>query len=302
MKLKQLEIFVAVADHKSFSKAAKVLYLTQPTVSAHISALEKELNVKLFARNTKEVSLTQDGEILFQYACQMVHLSNKIEEIFLPAQKEKKTHIFIAASTVPAQYLLPEILAEYKKKHPKVQFMIKETDSAGVVRQVAGHMSDIGFLGTMPEKRSCQCIAFYRDELVIVMPNQDRYRQIRETQSGLDWILEEPIIMREEGSGTRKEAERLLKKSGIDVSELNIAAAMENPETVKRAVKNGMGISVMSRLTVQEELESGGMIEFPVNVKSTRTINMIYNGENPLSKPAKDLIRLVKNYYSEKKG
>ncbi len=300
MKLKQLQVFVEVADNKSFSKAAKMLYLTQPTVSAHISALEEELNVKLFTRNTKDVSLTKDGETLFQYACQMVHLANKIDEIFLPEKKERKPCIFIAASTVPAQYLLPEILAEYKKKYPKIQFVIKESDSGGVIDQVTGHVADIGFTGTVTENRLCQYVPFYKDELVIIMPNNERYEKIRQTESDLGWFAAEPVIMREEGSGTRREAERMLKKAGVDIGRLNIVASMKNPEAIKRSVKNGIGISIMSRLAVHEALESGYVIEFPVKGKISRTLNLVYNNSNPLSKPAKDLIRLVKNLYADK--
>ena len=116
MNLKQLEAFVEVAESGSFSKAAKRLFLTQPTVSAHILALEKELDIRLFVRNTKEVCLTEEGQRLYFYARQMADLQYKIKEEFGHRKTEEKQCIAIAASTVPAQYLLPELLAKFNEK------------------------------------------------------------------------------------------------------------------------------------------------------------------------------------------
>ena len=107
MNLKQLEAFVQVAEGGSFSKAAKELYLTQPTISAHISALEKELNARLFIRNTKEVSLSEDGKDLYRHAKQIIDIEKKIEERFGAKGPDARQCITIAASTIPAQYLLP---------------------------------------------------------------------------------------------------------------------------------------------------------------------------------------------------
>ena len=136
MELKQLEAFVEVAESGSFSKAAKRLFLTQPTVSAHILALEKELDIRLFVRNTKEVCLTEEGQRLYFYARQMADLQCKIKEEFGHRKTEEKQCIAIAASTVPAQYLLPELLAKFNEKYPGEQLRIREMDSAQVVEQV----------------------------------------------------------------------------------------------------------------------------------------------------------------------
>ena len=215
MNLKQLEAFVEVAEGGSFSKAAKNLYLTQPTISAHISALEKELEVRLFVRNTKEVSLSAEGQTLYRYASQMVDLEKRIEEEFGERRKMGRQCITIAASTIPSQYLLPKILARFNEKYPGEQFKIMESDSANVVNQVVEHMVDIGFTGTVLEKKHCKYFPFYKDELVIITPNTEVYRKRAEMPDDISWILDEPVIMREEGSGTRKEAEKQLKVAGI---------------------------------------------------------------------------------------
>lgn len=299
MNLKQLEAFVQVAEGGSFSKAAKELFLTQPTISAHIAALEKELNVRLFVRNTKEVSMSDDGRELYQYARQIIDLQKKIEERFEAGKDGGKHLITIAASTIPAQYLLPKVLIQFNEKYPQEQFKILETDSSKVVTQIVDHVADVGFTGTVLEKKHCRYIPFYKDELVIITPNTEKYRKLQEESVGnIKWIMEEHIIMREEGSGTRKEAQKQLKHAGIATDDLNIIASIENQETIKKSVKQGMGISVLSKLATADEVEAGFMLAFPIpKADKGRDINLIYNKNYQLSRSAERFIKVVKEVY-----
>lgn len=300
MNLKQLEAFVCVADNKSFSKAAKELFLTQPTISAHISSLEKELNARLFVRNTKEVALSEDGTSLYGYAKQMIVLEKKVEELFGKREENTQHCIRIAASTVPSQYLLPKILAKFNEKYPKEQFEIQETDSAGVVEKVVEQSVDVGFTGTVMEKKHCVYIPFYQDELVVIAPNNEKYRKIIQNNSGLSWVAGEPLIMREEGSGTRKEAEKQLKRSGIMLEDLNVIASIENQETIKRSVENGMGISVISRLAARKELESGQLLGVPLLTgDKVRSINIVYNKNMKLARVVERFVKTAKEVYCE---
>lgn len=297
MNLKQLEAFVKVAEDKSFSKAAKALFLTQPTVSAHISALEKELNARLFIRTTKEVSLSDDGKLLYQYARQITALEKKIRDTFLRDEKKDIRRISIAASSIPGQYLLPEILARYSEKFPGKQFHVTETDSAGVVEQVGGHMADIGFTGTLMENRQCRYIPFYCDELVIIMPDTPKYREIQKKETALDWIADEPVIMREEGSGTRKEAEKQLRKAGIDVERLHIVAQIENPDSIKKYVRQGIGITVISRLAVRDDIAAGQVLDFPLPDAGVRSLYLVCHQDGPLPVSVEQFIQTAQNLY-----
>ncbi|MGN1376726.1 MAG: selenium metabolism-associated LysR family transcriptional regulator [Dorea sp.] len=299
MNLKQLEAFVQVAEGGSFSKAAKELFLTQPTISAHIAALEKELNVRLFVRNTKEVSMSDDGRELYQYARQIIDLQKKIEERFESGKDGGKHLITIAASTIPAQYLLPKVLIQFNEKYPQEQFKILETDSSKVVTQIVDHVADVGFTGTVLEKKHCRYIPFYKDELVIITPNTEKYRKLQEESVGnIKWIMEEHIIMREEGSGTRKEAQKQLKHAGIVTDNLKIIASIENQETIKKSVRQGMGISILSRLATADEVEAGFMLAFPIpKADKGRDINLVYNKNYQLSRSAERFIRVVKEVY-----
>ncbi len=299
MNLKQLEAFVQVAEGGSFSRAAKELYLTQPTISAHIASLEKELNVRLFIRNTKEVSLSEDGKELYKYAKPMMDLEHKIEERFGSGEEPGKHCITIAASTVPAQYLLPAILKRYNEKYPEEQLKILEMDSAKVVLRVIDHMVDVGLTGTTLEKKHCRYVPFYKDQLVVITPNTEKYRKLQaESADDISWICQESFIMREEGSGTRKEAEKQFARAGISVEKLDVIASIENQETIKKSVSQGLGISVLSALASKDEVEEGHILAFPIpGADSGRDINLVYNKNYQLSRSAERFIRIVKEVY-----
>lgn len=296
MNLKQLEAFVQVSESGSFSKAAKELFLTQPTISAHISSLEKELNVRLFIRNTKEVSLSDDGKDLYRYAKQITDLEKAIEERFYMDSDDGKHFITIAASTIPAQYLLPKVLMCYRERYPKEQIKIMETDSSEVVTQVVDHMVDVGFTGTVLEKKHCKYIPFYKDELAVITPDTPEYRILKEqNRDDIDWIKRKPLILREEGSGTRKEAEKQLKNDGISMEDLDIVASIANQETIKKSVKQGMGITVLSRLAAEDE---DGLLIFPIpGADEGRDINLVYNKNYQMTRSADRFIRIVKEVY-----
>ena len=296
MNLKQLEAFVQVSESGSFSKAAKELFLTQPTISAHISSLEKELNVRLFIRNTKEVSLSDDGKDLYRYAKQITDLEKAIEERFYMDSDDGKHFITIAASTIPAQYLLPKVLMCYRERYPKEQIKIMETDSSEVVTQVVDHMVDVGFTGTVLEKKHCKYIPFYKDELAVITPDTPEYRILKEqNRDDIDWIKRKPLILREEGSGTRKEAEKQLKNAGISMETLDIVASIANQETIKKSVKQGMGITVLSRLAAEDE---DGLLIFPIpGADEGRDINLVYNKNYQMTRSADRFIRIVKEVY-----
>lgn len=306
MNLKQLEAFVAVGEEGSFSKAAKTLFLTQPTVSAHISSLEQELGVRLFVRNTKEVRLSEDGGKLFGHAKQMTSLQREIENTFDRTRKESSHCIHIASSTVPSQYLLPQILGRFSEKYPREQFKIMETDSARAVEQVVNGLADVGFTGTVFEKKNCRYFPFFQDELVVITPNSERFQNmltqgLGEYGTNKHWIQDEMIIMREEGSGTRKESEKLLKKLGIDKDNLKVVASMENQETIKRSVSKGVGITVISRLAAAEEIKEGKVLMFLLDKEAaTRNINVIYNKNFQLSSLAEKFLQTVNKVYPYK--
>ena len=254
------------------------------------------MNVRLFIRNTKEVSLSDDGKDLYRYAKQITDLEKAIEERFYMDSDDGKHFITIAASTIPAQYLLPKILMCYRERYPKEQIKIMETDSSEVVTQVVDHMVDVGFTGTVLEKKHCKYIPFYKDELAVITPDTPEYRILKEqNRDDIDWIKRKPLILREEGSGTRKEAEKQLKSAGISMETLDIVASIANQETIKKSVKQGMGITVLSRLAAEDE---DGLLIFPIpGADEGRDINLVYNKNYQMTRSVDRFIRIVKEVY-----
>ena len=247
--------------------------------------------------------MSEDGKDLYKYARQMVDLEKKIDERFGTREEGGKHCITIAASTIPAQYLLPKVLMRFNEKYPEEQLKIMETDSAKVVTQIVEHMVDVGFTGTVLEKKHCKYMPFYKDELVIITPNTEKYQKLKDHMTDdISWLLEEHVILREEGSGTRKEAEKQLKQAGVDLSDLDIIASIENQETIKKSVRQGMGISILSKLATADEAEAGYVLAFPIpKADKGRDINLVYNKNYQLSRSAERFIKVVKEVYPVEK-
>lgn len=297
MNLKQLEAFAGVAETKSFSLTAKQLFLTQPTVSAHIASLEKELNTCLFVRSTKGVALSDDGKKLYAYAEQMLELEKKIRERFGQNGRFAGGVLRIAASTIPSQYLLPDIMVRFRKNYPGEKLKVFETDSAGVAEMIASHRADVGLAGAKIDKGNCTYVPIYQDELVAITPAFEKYRA-KGADAAAGWLKEEPVILREEGSGTRQEARKILQQMGMDMNELNVAAIMENQETIKRSVENGMGISILSDLAVRDAVDAGRLLAFPLGkTGGKRDISLVFDESYPSLPGAEKFIRTVKEIY-----
>ena len=170
-----------------------------------------------------------------------------------------------------------------------------------VAEQVAEGSVDIGFTGTVLEKKFCKYIPFYKDQLVVITPNTEKYQEYKRMGGDISWIQEQSVIMREEGSGTRKEAEKQLRHLGIRTERLRIIASIANQETIKKSVIQGMGISILSRLAAKNEVESGRVLEFPIpEADEGRDLNLVYNKNHPLTRSAQRFIKTVKEIYDIK--
>ena len=299
MNLKQLEAFVMIANNKSFSLTAKKLYLTQPTVSAYISKLEYELGEKLFYRTTKEVTLTEAGKKIYIYAKDIIELAEKIENAFKGSSEEGTRRMVISASSIPGTYLLPGILAEFSRTYPNVEMRVQESDSVGVMNDIREHRADLGFVGTATKDREISFMPFCKDELVLITPNNDRYRELKEKKLNLTWIEQEPWIMREDGSGTYKETLHVFEEMGIHSDQLHILARFNNTGAILLSVAQGSGISIVSRLAAQAAVERGDVLDHSLGANgSYRWISIATSSTTPLTDTSRDMIKLVKKMYN----
>ena len=262
MNFRQLEVFVSIVKHHSFSKAAEELYLTQPTVSAHISALEQEMGVQLIVRSTKAVYPSPAGAILYEYANNLLMMRDRTYYAMKNFPDMLTTTLEMAASTVPAEYVLPRLIAEFNEQYPQVLFSIHEADSENVIRKVITDEVILGFTGTTLEDDKCEFTQIAKDRLVIVAPNVEEYRSLPKDNFPTEILSTAPMILRMLGSGTRKEADSYLINCGLNPQDLRVVAYFDSIESIKQAVRCGMGISIMSEISVAELEQQGEVLVF----------------------------------------
>ena len=248
--------------------------------------------------------MSENGKELYAYAVQMLEIEKTIKGRFGKEIKPEGNVLRIGASTIPAQYILPNVMSTFHAEYPGEKLKLFESDSEGVIDMILSHHVDIGFTGTVIEKGNCKYLPFYEDELVVLTPANEKFvEKLCNGQPLAEWIMEEPVILREEGSGTKKEAARFLAEQGIDIKKLKLAALMENQETIKRSVNKGMGITILSRLAAEEELKNGTLLAFPLGSRGgKRKINLVYDAEYPLLPAAERFIKMIKRMYLKKEN
>lgn len=299
MEFKQLEAFVAVVENKSFSEAARQLNLTQPTISAHIQTLEQELNSRLLIRTTKKLTITQRGLQLYDCASNMLNMRKNIIDEFTGHNKKI---IDLAVSTIPSSYLLPEILGAFTKQISDIYFHSWQSDSLGAVSRVLDGSVDLALIGNTFDEPDCCFIPFRQDKLVIATPVNDHYLQLeKKSKSGaLEFsdFLKKPFIMRETGSGTKKEIDRYLEERNIPASSLRIVARMNDLEAIRKSVAGGLGISILSACSARDLADTHQILMFPLNSeKAVRTFYIVYSKNRILKPHVKQFLKFVKDFY-----
>ena len=295
MEFKQLEAFVAVVDYGSFSEAARKLYLTQPTISAHVRSLEEELHTKLILRTTKKTTITTRGYQLYDSAVRMLEIRNNLLENFTGVQKHM---IDLAASTIPSSYLLPEILAAFGKTHPDIYFHSIQADSAESINRVLDGTVDLALVGQNTRDETCVFLPFCQDELVIATPITNHYLGLQNKSVTFEDFIKDPIIIREKGSGTKKEMDLFLEQIGVTPNDLNVIARMNDLEGIKKSIVNGLGISILSARSAIDLKKTKQILLFPLEESAhKRTFYIVYSKNRILKPHVRQFIQFVQNFY-----
>jgi DNA-binding transcriptional LysR family regulator len=260
MDLHRLIIFISVFKHRSFSKASRELSLTQPTVSDHIQTLEKELKCRLFDRLGRTILPTKEAEILNLYAAEVIEKVAALKEALGNLHKEIAGELVLGASTIPGTYLIPSLLASFQKKFPSVSFQVLISDSRGIVEKVNQHELLVGIVGSEIRGPQIDSIPLMEDELVVVASPT----LVQRATGSLQDLPRYPVVLREEGSGTLRETERILEKEGISFEAFKVAGVFGSTEAVKQGVKAGLGISILSKMSVIEDLKQGTLGEIKI--------------------------------------
>ncbi|AOH55055.1 LysR family transcriptional regulator [Peribacillus muralis] len=252
-----LRVFVTVIEQKNFSRAGEILNLSQPGVSLHIRNLENELGTKLIYRSPKQVQITEPGKILYRHAKQMLnHYETAIREINDFNNVVSGT-LKIGASFTIGEYYLPKVLAEYAAQFPLVDLQIIISNSNEVIQGIRSNQLDIGLIEGETEYKDIEVHPFMKDEMIIVVPPVHPLSQMDIIEGYM--LQDQTWVLREQGSGTRTYSDKLLGSLELNVTRSFIFTSIQG---VKEAVMAGLGIALLSRLTVQKELKSNELKTF----------------------------------------
>lgn len=252
INLRQLKAFVAVAEQGSFTKAAKILYMTQPAVSAQIKALEERLEIQLLERHDKIITLTEAGELLLTEAGKMLTLYDEFLDAINELKGVRRGRLIIGASTIPGEYLLPQVIGGFKKQYPEVEVVLKISDTGRVVEQLTNRSINLGIIGASVKADNLNLSPVLKDELILIAAVNHPLAKKKNVQAAD--ILKNAFILREPGSGTRMVIDRMLSQNGMGLQDLQVEMELGSTRAVITAVEAGLGISVVSRLAANESL------------------------------------------------
>jgi DNA-binding transcriptional LysR family regulator len=282
LDLHKLEIFYWVAEHKSFSQAAELLSLRQPTISAHVQELEKAVGGKLLYRVPGKISLTPLGLMLAERAKDL--LSFKRETIAAVEQFHGTLsgELWVGGSSIPGEYLLPQKLGEFTKKYPKVKPILRIGDSAGIITELLEGKVEIAFVGFKGDDSRLTFAKIWDDEIVVAVPKGHPWTKRKAIE--IADLRNEKFISREHGSGTLDSLRQLLVKRIPPGHELlNITMELGSTEAVKEALMAGYGFSILSRISIQHELDDGNIVEVPIRgLKMVRGFYQVFHRRRPL--------------------
>lgn len=296
MEFKQLESFVAVVKYQSFTKAASHLYISQPTISSHIRSLEEELHSRLIIRTTKSFSVTPRGMEFYECA---VHILETRDQLLQSWDPDTQKVISLGVSTIPSAYILPEVLPAFGKLHPDIYFRVEQENSQKIIDSLSHDKYDIGLVGSPCHEETIACVPFYEDTMILITPVNDHYLSLRNTKENiLDTLLKEPMILREKGSGSQKQADRFFEKMNINPEHLHVVAKVNDQESIKNLVAGGLGVSFISQKAAQNFINEKRILAFelPQDIAG-RNLYILYRKNYMLHSYIDKFISFLRTFY-----
>lgn len=262
MNLRQLDLFVAVAETRSFSRGAEIICLTQSTVSQHIAALEEEVSTKLFDRTQQGALLTAGGEVFLRHARRVLAERDQLFQGMAAFNGHSSGELQIGASNIPANYLIPPLLPRLAALHPGISINMQSGDSQEILNRLLNAEIELAIIGSCPDNRKLEYQTLASDVLVLIVAPQHRWCE--QGMISLDDLTKEPLVAREAGSGSEKALLRELQRINFNSGKLQIAARLGSNEAVRQVVAGGYGCAFVSERSVQRELASGELRQVSV--------------------------------------
>ena len=258
----RLKVFRAVAKHLNFRRAAEELCLTQPAVTLQIKALEQDLGVQLFDRSGAHITLTPAGAMLLKYAGKIEKLEAATLAALAPFSEGQRGELRIGASLTIAQYILPHLLGAFQQQHPQVRPIVTTCNTEQVLEALVAHQVSVGFIEGPTMRRDVRTEVFLEDEIVLMVPPAHEW-----SERGFidpEELMQERLLMRERGSGTRRVVEMALQKRGVKVKYLHLGMEFDSTEGITTAVEAGLGIGFASLWAISKELQVGSLRVVPI--------------------------------------
>ncbi|MCP4995392.1 MAG: LysR family transcriptional regulator [Gammaproteobacteria bacterium] len=294
---RRLQVFHTVARLLSFTKAAEMLHMTQPAVTFQVRQLEEYFNTRLFDRTHNRISLTEAGSKVFEYADRIFELYTEMENSVRKMTGEIGGSLTIGASTTIAEYMLPALLGDFKKKYPEVVIHLKVSNTDGIVSMVENNTIDLGVVEAPVANKNLIVEVCRVDQLVAIVP-PGHPEAAKATLDHSD-LARYPFICREEGSGTREVIGEYLAGVSPKDENLNISMELGSPEAVKGAVETGMGISIVSSATIQKELKLGTLVSIPLAPELERPFSFVHQKQKFRARVMEELLMFAQNYCKE---
>lgn len=274
---RRLQVFHAVAKHLSFTKAAEALFMTQPAVTFQIRQLEEHFNTRLFDRAQGRISLTPAGAVVLEYSTRILALSAELDTRMKDMSGQLAGALLVGASTTIADFLLPQVLGEFKSRHPGIVPRLIVANSEIVQDRVAERTLDLGFIEGDSHLPTLQTDICCEDELqVVCAPSHPLARVNPAVPKSL---TEHAYVGRESGSGTREVIDRYLNDSGVAPELLSVFMELGSPEALKELVATGLGFAIMSRASVAKEIRLGELVQVPLAPRLVRNLSVVYPKE-----------------------
>ncbi len=291
----KLKVFCTVAETKSFSKASEIIRLTQPAVSLLIQAIEETYETKLFDRSSNTVTLTPAGEMLYKYAKEILNLYAVAEKDIGGITGFVKGSFSVGASSTIGNYLLPGVIADFRKTHPKIKVHLLVGNTKRVVELLNAGSIDIGLVEGDVARQKIVVDKLVTDELALIVP--PIHPLAKKRNISIFEITKEPFIFREEGSGTRQVIEKYLGKYSITPQDMLISMVLGSTEAIKESVENGIGIAIVSRWAVRKEIKYGTLkpLSFKEE-KMLRDFSLIFQKKAISSHAVDEFLSYLKAY------
>lgn len=294
---RRLQVFYTVAKQLSFTKAAEMLYMTQPAVTFQVKQLEEHFNARLFERSHGRISLTPAGELVMGYADRILSLSAEMDARVGEMTGQVTGPLMIGASTTIAEYLLPKILGQFKERFPQVQARLTVANSETVESKVADHTLDVGLIESPSHNVNLTTHTCCNDELVMICaPAHPLAGNFSVTPKQL---AEQPYVSREHGSGTREVIDQYFRGNGINPDDLHIEMELGSREAIKGAVEAGLGIAILSSMSIAKETKLGDLAAIRLDPPLTRQLSLVYAPEKFRSKLLDSFIAFAEEKFDQ---